>query len=176
MVCGVGVMSRRGVFVFLCERGAAASYGAYPPDGSYNERFNTCCGVVRVVFLLSGRCAGYMCGGFCGVRYAGGGRSHMPGPTPVIKRELYYCAERERVRVPGRFLYRRVEREPRERCAPLLWLSLHLYSNSFAMPTMDTTQPNHTPHNKAKSKVHALNSLPQITLRPARSSLYLPPV
>ena len=132
-VCGVGVMSRRGVFVFLCERGAAASYGAYPPDGSYNERFNTCCGVVRVVFLLSGRCAGYMCGGFCGVRYAGGGRSHMPGPTPVIKRELYYCAERERVRVPGRFFYRRVEREPRERCAPLLWLSLHLYSKFYTL-------------------------------------------
>ena len=74
-----------------------------PPDGSYNERFNTCCGVVRVVFLPSGRCAGYMCGGFCGVRYAGGGRSHMPGPTPVIKRELYYCAERERVRVQWAF-------------------------------------------------------------------------
>ena len=95
-VCGVGVMSRRGVFVFLCERGAAASYGAYPPDGSYNERFNTCCGVVRVVFLLSGRCAGYMCGGFCGVRYAGGGRSRMPGPTPPVirARVVLLCRER----------------------------------------------------------------------------------
>ena len=167
-------MSRRGVFVFLCERGAAASYGAYPPDGSYNERFNTCCGVVRVVFLLSGRCAGYMCGGFCGVRYAGGGRSRMPGPTPPVirARVVLLCRERACESAIGRFFYRRVEREPRERCAPLLWLSLHLYSNSFAMPTMDTTQPNHTPHNKAKSKVHALNSLPQIISSPrTRSSL-----
>ena len=96
-VCGVGVMSRRGVFVFLCERGAAASYGAYPPDGSYNERFNTCCGVVRVVFLSSGRCAGYMCGGFCGVRYAGGGRSLLCLDPPRYKSASCIIVQRESV-------------------------------------------------------------------------------
>ena len=107
-----------------------------------------------------------LCGRRMTVTYAWTHPRYKSASCIIVQRE------RERVRVPGRFFYRRVEREPRERCAPLLWLSLHLYSNSFAMPTMDTTQPNHTPHNKAKSKVHALNSLPQIISSPrTRSSL-----
>ena len=108
----------------------------------------------------------------CAMREADGHVCLDPPPPVIRARVVLLCRERACESAIGRFFYRRVEREPRERCAPLLWLSLHLYSNSFAMPTMDTTQPNHTPHNKAKSKVHALNSLPQIISSPrTRSSL-----